>query len=1122
MKSATRTAISFKAAMYLGVAAVAVTMASPAQAQAAEAKQLDIPAQALAETLTQIGRQTGSEVVFQPGDVRGHSAPAVRGALTPDQALAAALRGSGLTARRSAQGAYVIEQDTASGNAATAAGDDYRGNEIVVTAQKRVESVQDVPIAVTALSSKDLNDQKIESGSDIMRAVPNLTFSKSNFTSYNVSIRGIGTKAISASTDPGVAVSFNNSGLITNRFFEQEFFDLERLEVLRGPQGTLYGRNATGGVINLISAKPKLNKFEGSLKGEVGNFNSRRMVGMLNIPIVPDAFGLRIAGAMTNRDGYDYNSVTKNQINGRDLYSLRATLGFENDLVRGNFIWERFREDDNRSRTGKQLCHRDDSPEMIGATSTAASSDALSQMMRAQRSGLFSTGCKAGSLYDDGAFGTPNGFGLGYVAGANVAQAIYNRNRVPGTGFADTSGFFVDPLVDPYGGMMQSRNLREVASVRDPRYRASSDILELNLDVDIIDGLTFSSQSAVAWDSVYSFQDYNRFNTVPVFRDSSNWVQNFNGQPSPWRGMSPGGIFCDPQIGCSDRLAVFDISSSKSRQISQEVRLQSDFDGPFNFSIGGNYTHFKTQNDYYVMSNIFTAIAMLPPFNSSGTQTECDIGMWFTLGQPGGMELPIRNSFCPYIDPNPVESINGEGHNYFRSSNPYELKSYAAFGEAYYDINPDFKLTAGLRYTHDNKRFTLVPSQLLLAPNSIAGGVTGTGHPTAGDVVVKGGEFTGRLGVDWQPDLGFTDDTLLYAFYSRGYKAGGINPPTPGFAKTEQLIDAGLVTQAELDLYTMINLYKAPGLELTAVNYDQTFEPEFVNAFEIGMKNTLMGGRLTLNAGAFFYDYSNYQVSQIRDRTAVNENFDAKIWGAELSAMFEPVDRLRFNANVGYLKTRIGKGMKSIDPMNRTLGNPDYVVTKPWVQLPSNCVLPVHVAEEWLQMQGGIFYNYTMCGGLGGFLGAAYGDQLVDPQTGAPYDPATYPEINGGAGFYTDLSGNELPNSPRWTVNLGAEYTIPFGQDWSATVRGDGYWQAKSWARVYNLNPYDRLRDWTNFNISLRVDGPDDLSIEAYVKNVFNSTPITDAFLNSDDSGLTTNVFTLDPRIIGFSIAKKF
>src|SRR3546814_14769101 len=100
------------------------------------------------------------------------------------------------------------------------------------------------------------------------------------------------------------------------------------------------------------------------------------------------------------------------------------------------------------------------------------------------------------------------------------------------------------------------------------------------------------------------------------------------------------------------------------------------------------------------------------------------------------------------------------------------------------------------------------------------------------------------------------------------------------------------------------------------------------------------------------------------------------------------------------------------------------------------------MAETWLQRTDGFQASWAVCQGVGGILGAL-GRAFPDPLTGAPYDPANYPELNGGAGFYTDLSGNELPNSPRWTVNLGAEYTIPFDGDWSATIRGDGYWQAK-------------------------------------------------------------------------------
>ncbi|RHW18181.1 TonB-dependent receptor [Sphingomonas gilva] len=1106
-------------------AIVAMSVASPAMAQT---RSFNVPAQAASQGIPAFAQQAGLQIVADGSVVQGKRTNAVVGDLPVDEALRRLLSGTGLIVSGdvNANGIIIIVAAPQVQSEASPIQSEPRSDDIIVTAQKRVESIQDVPIAITALSSEDLNEQKIEGGPDIMRAVPNLTFSKSNFTSYNVSIRGIGTKAVSASTDPGVAVSFNNTALIHNRFFEQEFFDLERVEVLRGPQGTLYGRNATGGVINLISAKPDLDEFEGSIKGEVGNFNSRRMVAMLNVPLFTDQLGLRVAGAMTQRDGYDYNSVTGNRINGRDLWSLRTTLGFEpTSWFRGNVIWERFREDDNRSRTGKQLCHRDGSPDMIGSTPTRQTNPGPSSVrFQEARAALFSTGCKAGSLYDDDAFGTPNGLALAYVSGAITA----NNNTFAGYA-PDSAGVFrpaniVDPMTDPYGGMMQSRNLREVASIRDPRYRASSDILELNLDIDLSDGLTLSSQTAYNWDEVYSFQDYNRFNTVPIFNDTSNWVTfpGTLGRPSQFRDMAPNGVFCDPQIGCSDRLAVFDVSSAVSKQFVQEVRLQSDFDGPFNFSIGGNYTRFKTQNDYYVMSNLLTVLAMMPPFNYSGNQTTCSQAAWNDFSN-GGAQNPIRDSLCPYIDPNPVESIDGDGHNYFRSSNPYELKSYAAFGEFYYNINPDLKLTGGLRYTRDEKQFTLVPSQLLLAPTMLAGGRIGTGYPALGDVNLKWGEFTGRFGIDWKPDLGFTDQTLLYATYSRGYKAGGVNPPVPDFPSGEDLLEYGAISQELYDQYSALGFF--PLLELTAVNYGQTFEPEFVNAFEIGMKNSMMGGRLTLNASAFYYDYSNYQVSQIRDRTAVNENFDAKIWGAELSALFEPVDRLRFNANVGYLKTRIGNGERSIDPMNRNLGDANYTVFKPWVQLPSNCVVPTAIAEAWLQQTAPPRAPFgsvgEVCGGLGGLQGVLNA-LLIDPSTGQAYDPANYPELNGGAGLHTDLSGNELPNSPRWTVNLGAEYTIPFDGDWSATIRGDGYWQAKSWARVYNLDPYDRLRNWSNFNLSLRVEGPDDLAIEAYVKNLFDSTPITDAFLNSDDSGLTTNVFVLDPRIIGFSISKAF
>ncbi len=114
-----------------------------------------------------------------------------------------------------------------------------------------------------------------------------------------------------------------------------------------------------------------------------------------------------------------------------------------------------------------------------------------------------------------------------------------------------------------------------------------------------------------------------------------------------------------------------------------------------------------------------------------------------------------------------------------------------------------------------------------------------------------------------------------------------------------------------------------------------------------------------------------------------------------------------------------------------------------------------------------------------------------------------------------------LPNSPRLTLNVGAQYSL-FLDEWKLTLRGDYYRQGPSYARVYNT-AYDRLRGWDNANLAFTLENAKwDMTAQFYVKNVFNGTPITDAFTNSDDTGLTTNVFTLEPRIFGFRLAKRF
>ncbi|MEP0407233.1 MAG: TonB-dependent receptor plug domain-containing protein, partial [Roseibium sp.] len=113
---------------------------------------------------------------------------------------------------------------------------------VVVTTQKTSESLQNVPIAVSAFNEEAIDRLQIAGGPDLTKAVPNLSFTKGQFTGFNLKIRGIGVDVVATSGDAGVGIHQNDVPLQSNRLFESEFFDTERVEILRGPQGTLYGR----------------------------------------------------------------------------------------------------------------------------------------------------------------------------------------------------------------------------------------------------------------------------------------------------------------------------------------------------------------------------------------------------------------------------------------------------------------------------------------------------------------------------------------------------------------------------------------------------------------------------------------------------------------------------------------------------------------------------------------------------------------------------------------------------------------------------------------------------------------------------------------------------------------
>jgi outer membrane receptor protein involved in Fe transport len=1076
----------------------------------ANARSFDIPGGSLEQALDAYTTQTGVDLVVSTSQLKGVRTNGVSGDLADDAALTRLLTGTGFVARHHPGGAIGISRDAQSLN--DAALPSFELAQAVSAPRSSVETVtvtssklggadvQSVPIAITALSQEQLTSQQIAGGPDLIKSVPNLTFTKTNFTGYSIQIRGIGTQAISVTTDPAVAVAFNDTPFIRNHFFEQEFFDVSQVEVLRGPQGTLYGRNATAGVVNLVSAKPT-DQYEAMASVEVGNYNQRRLEGMLNIPVVGDKLGVRIAGEWTKRDGYAFNETTDKHLDGRDLWSGRVTVGIKPfEGLHANLIWEHFDESDDRARSTKQLCKKDPGPSWVDGLDLNTTGNP--EFYKA----WLTQGCLPASLYSPESYQTPNGQAIPFVA---ADQYVFN-----GLAGGAPNGFLLNQI-DPYASQTQPRDLRVIQSEIGPTYRAKADIFELNADYAVTPQLTLTSQTSYNKDRLRSTEDFNRFNTAAGLFGSVGSAADED--PFGHQQVAPDGIYCDPQLGCSSKMVGEDLSQERAWQFSQEIRMTSNFDGPFNFSVGANYMHYQTVEDYYVFFNLITATEQLSNFSGAGDYSNCYsygtfvgkvpatpfLGHAFSgslTGVPsnfGCYGAPGDDFYTPgtYIDPNPIESLDGQGHNYFRSENPYRLNSFAGFGEAYYQITPEVKLTAGLRWTDDSKRFWNIPSWVFLE---------GGGYPVDSIVNQEWKEWTGRLNVNWTPTLDFTDQTLVYGSFARGYKGGGANPPGP---QSDALSAQSFIT------------------------HPPTFKPEFVNAFELGTKNSLLDGSLTLNGDIFYYDYKNYQISQIVDRTSINLNFDAKVKGAEIEATWEPAPGLRFNLSGGLQDSSVDSGQSAIDLIDRTAGHTDWMVVKPYPTSTSNCVMPASVVRQIIESnpqdptQSAVFNALILaCDIAYAPAGSNYAFGGVDPNLSAfgvvGFDPSKSP--NDGAGFTKDLGGNSLPNTPPFTLSAGAQYSMPLSEAWAGTLRGDFYWQGNSFARIFNDKPYDQLHGYTNLNLALIFTNQDGWQAMAYVKNVFDTTAITGAFLNSDDTALTTNVFVTDPRLFGIRITKNW
>ena len=209
--------------------------------------------------------------------------------------------------------------------------------EVTVTAQRRAQNIQDVPLAITALSEEELQERQIDEPIDLINYVPNL-FGGNNTglgTANAYYLRGLGNTESIATFDPPVGTYVDNVYIARQNGNNVSFFDIDRIEVMRGPQGTLFGRNTTGGAVSIHMKKPA-EELGGWIEGSIGDFDRTMVRGSVDVPM-SDSMLTKFSGFWLDEDGFVQNRTTGDELNGDEAWGIRTDLRF---IPNESIIWD--------------------------------------------------------------------------------------------------------------------------------------------------------------------------------------------------------------------------------------------------------------------------------------------------------------------------------------------------------------------------------------------------------------------------------------------------------------------------------------------------------------------------------------------------------------------------------------------------------------------------------------------------------------------------------------------------------------------------------------------------------------------------------------------------------------
>ena len=310
------------------------------------------------------------------------------------------------------------------------------------------------------------------------------------------------------------------------------------------------------------------------------------------------------------------------------------------------------------------------------------------------------------------------------------------------------------------------------------------------------------------------------------------------------------------------------------------------------------------------------------------------------------------------------------------------------------------------------------------------------------------------------------------------------------------------------------------------------FEPEFVDAFEIGSKNRFLDGTLQLNLTGFYYKYKGLQLSRIVNRTSVNDNVDANIWGVEVEGVVRPIPPLAVNLGFSYLNTEVASDKYLANPRDPSGGRSDAVIIKD-ITNGANCTVVSNAGNA--AIANGFVTNVNNAINAGAIPGLQAGAGLRAP-TAFPNDSG----INGATGAFSvcaaltalaanpaagvsvipvgveqNIRGNQLPQAPEFKVSVGVQYTLEMDNGMSIVPRWDLAFTGQSYGNIFN-GSINRVPAYEVMNAQIQLNGADNRwFVRGFVQNLTDNSAVTGLYVTDQSSGMFTNIFTLEPRRYG-------